>query len=217
MSVLRTSALGLVGCVALILRGDACSCHEYGPCEYEEFPLTADDITPWDTRVGDDMTRLLGPYEGVWRWEEDHAALDFDQGGAEIAATATIVLDPATYRLIDPIYTGHTVCSPETIAADGTMTFTDEQGEIISSFELTVTREIGYPIYFSSVLIQPVEAFSDEIHTLREYDVEGILITAYWSRDGGELSVDIVYGAQSELTPTSGHGTHASVATFTME
>jgi hypothetical protein len=201
----------------MLLRSDACSCHEDGPCEYEELPLAADDQTPWGTRVGDDLAPLLGPYQGLWRWEEDHAALDFDQGGAEIPVTATITLDPATYRLIDPIYTGHTVCTPETIAADGTMTFTEEEGEVITSFDFTVTREIGYPIYFSEVLIQPVEAFSEEVHTLREYDVEGIKITANWSEDGSELTVYVEYGAQSELTATSGHGTLAGVATFMMQ
>jgi hypothetical protein len=213
----RISGFGLLACLVMLWRSDACSCQEYGPCEYEEVQLAADDITPWATRVGDDMARLLGPYEGIWRWEEDHAALDFDQGGAEIPATATITLDPATYRLIDPIYTGHTVCTPETIAADGTMTFTDDQGDVITSFGFTVTREVGIPSYLSYSIIQPVEAFSDEVHTLRDYDVDGIKIAAYWSEDGSELSVYIEYGAQSELTATSGHGTLAGVATFMME
>jgi hypothetical protein len=217
--VLRISGIAMATSMALFLRETGCGCseQEYGPCEYEEVPVTADAVTPWDTRVGDDLAQLLGPYEGIWRWEEDHAALDFDRGGAEIPATATLVLDPDTYRFVNPIYTGHTVCSPESVAADGTMTFTDEQGEVITSFDLTVMREIGLPVYLSDLTIQPVEAFSHEVHTLREYDVEGIHITVYWNEDGSELRVGIEYGAQSELTPASGTGTYAEVAEFTMQ
>ena len=69
----------------------------------------------------------------------DAVALDLDHDGAEVPATATIELDPASYRVIDPIYAAHTVClSSETIAADGTMTFTDEDGEVIIRREIQV-------------------------------------------------------------------------------
>ncbi len=207
---------GLAMCMALLWRGEGCGCHEYGPCEYEEIPVTADTLTPWDTRVGDDMAQLLGPYEGTWQWSEDHSALDFDRGGLAIPATATLVLDPTTYRFIEPILTGHTVCGGETVAADGRMTFTDEQGEVIVAFDLTVGQEIGYPAYLADFMIQPVEAFSTEVHTLRDYDVDGILINVYWSVGGSELQVEVIYGGQTELTPESGIGTHAAVATFTM-
>jgi hypothetical protein len=49
------------------------------------------------------------------------------------------------------------------------------------------------------------------------YDVEGIKVYIYWGVDGESPYAEIQYGARREITPGSGDGALAMLATFTQE
>ncbi|NJK31826.1 MAG: hypothetical protein HC927_05060 [Deltaproteobacteria bacterium] len=201
--------------LALIWRGNGCS--DPPPCGYEDTLLAPDAETPWGTRVEDDMNQLLGPYEGTWRWEESNWAVAIESGGTEFPARATLTVDASTYRITEPTgpFDHGVVCAPTAISADGVLTITDLQEQVIVAVDVVATRDIDNPQYLSYTIIQPVSAFSAGVQPLMQYDVEGLKSYVYWGVDGESIRGEFVYGAQREITSESGEGVFALVATFT--
>lgn len=214
-----TKPILLTSILALLLRSTLCGDYDPQPCGYEETDVTSDFITPWGTRIGDDMAALAGPYEGTWRWEKSNHVVEIEGGDVEIPALAQLTVDPDSYRLIEPVgpFGNGVVCSPTAVAADGVLTFTDEQGGPIVEIDVVVQQEQGGGIYISSTTIQPVSAFSDRVHPTEDYDVEGIGVLVYWGDGGESLLAEFTYSGQRTLSSSSGEGARSPVATFSQD
>lgn len=214
-----TKPILLSSILALLLRSTLCGNFDPQPCGYEETEITADFITPWDTRFGDDLAELVGPYEGTWRWEKSNYAVEIDGGDIEIPALAQLTVDTDSYRLIEPVgpFGNGVVCSSTALAADGVLTFTDEQGGIIVEIDVVVQQEEGGEIYISSTTIQPVSAFSDRVHPTEEYDVEGVGALVYWGAGGKSLLAEFAYSAQRTLSSSTGEGVSTPIAVFSQD
>ena len=203
-----------VACVAL-LRQSSCLANDDGPCEYANTPLEADHLTPWGSTVAEDVAALEVAQQGTWRWYPSTDELDIENGGTELAAQVSFVADPSSYRLREHVAGGHGVaCYGPTVMVDGTLTFTNEQNDVIVSIPLTAERTLGnVGQYSASPVISPVPIFSAGLTEKVEYEVSGIGGTIHWRDNEGFIAL-FDYLAQTTLTDESGLGVVSPVAEF---
>jgi hypothetical protein len=215
MTVLRTSVIATVCCLALFRQTLCTSCVEGSECEYVEIPLTAEDVTLWDTTVAEDIAILETPQPGTWRWGSSFDALEIKQADTEFPAVATFVHDPASVRFQEHVAGGEgALCDGEVVMVDGMLTFTDEQDEVIVSVPITARRmHMASPQYAAEALLSPTSVFSTELHPITQYDVMAISGVVKWV-DNARLRAEFTYFTQTMPTATTGNGVSATAATF---
>lgn len=211
--MIRTSLLVPLAC-ALLLREGLCSCGADGPCEYEVTVLAADDETPWGTTPSQDIAELEVPQHGTWAWSESTSFVRLDEEGVSWPAWATFVHDPETIRFSEHVDGGYPpACKGPTVSVDGTMTFADDQGEVIVSIPITVERQLTATlVYGSSPTYSPVSLFSPAIHETNDHEMTLVYGDIIWTEQG--LFVEFYYLGQTMRTETTGDGAYTLIAKF---
>ena len=214
--MIRTSLLVPLAC-ALLLRDTLCSCDvDDGPCEYEVTPLAPDDETPWGTTPAQDLAELEVPQHGTWTWSESEDFIEIQHAGVSVPAWATFVHDPETISFSEHIGGGYPpACKGPIVSADGTLTFTDEQGGVIVSVPVTVERQLTATLnYGSSPVYSPISQFSTAVQTTADFQFQLMQVNGsiIWLDDG--LLAEFYYFALSMRTETTGDGVTALIAKF---
>lgn len=214
----RTSLILSLSCIALFRQASACSCAESTECEYVETPLATDYATPWETTLADDIAMLEVPQPGTWVWESSSDEIELDRPDTQIPAVATFVHDPESVRLKEYVTGGvGTICDDEKVLIDGTLTFTEEQGDVIVSLPITVERmDMATPRYTSELIQIPFSEFSAELHPLVTFEQMGVSTYINWFKDRG-LHGEFTYFTLTMTTPTTGDGVTRTIALFEPE
>jgi hypothetical protein len=128
---------------------------------------------------------------------------------------AQFVHDPTTMRFSQHASGGEGVsCNGPTVMVDGTLTFTDEQGDVIVSVPIRAERMLtAEPQYGASPLYSPITAFSTGLQEKVEYDIRQIVGRINWI-DDERLVADFHYNGQTMLTETTGVGVFSLIAVF---
>ncbi|NVB36345.1 hypothetical protein G6O69_00785 [Pseudenhygromyxa sp. WMMC2535] len=190
---------------------------EQEPCQYEDSPLSADDLTPWGSVVGEELAQLVGPYEGTWYWKESHEYVEIVDGGQAVPASATLELDLESIRLHEYVAGRGVACAPTGVEVEGVLTFRDAEEQVLLRAPLTVFR--GENLYYADEMLRsPVEDYTSKVIPSPEIesqlDSSGLSVVVDWGPEGESLYADLVYGGVEMLTDGSGWGPSVYVAEF---
>lgn len=187
-----------------------------GPCEYEDRPLEATDLTPWGVPVGEDIAALSGPYPGTWTWAPNADEILIEDADQVIQVEATFEVDESSYRLSEYVGGGvgmGVACWSDAIEADGVLSFRDQDGVLIASVPITVNRGADRPIYIVNEQISPITSFSEGLMPLVVLEQSFIRVLVNWGTDGGSPIATFEYVGQ-DLDDNGGLGFTVAVAEF---
>ena len=200
-------------CALVALISPGCTQSE---CLITEYDLGASDLL-WGVPVEEEMATLLGPFDGTWTWDDGGQILEVPGAGTSFAATATIEIDPTSYRFIEEETIVGTqklfqdrlaICGePDGFFAEGTMTVVDMDGVTIATAPILIERSDENHRYLAQVELEQISSFSAALEPRYEFDTERIHGHVRWDTPQGPLEASFGYSGEQALPDTpEGHG-----------